>query len=113
MHNLFIPKTSKVIFGLLAISTIGLGSLPVRADDAVIQETRQESYNTGNGNVSVQHSRQQNRNSSDYRDKYGYYENNNTGIVQRSQQYCDQFGEYNACIQDAQQQNTTHNRRSR
>jgi hypothetical protein len=113
MHKIFTPKTNKVIFALLAISTIGFSSLPVKADDAVIQEAVQESYNTGNGNVSVQHSRQQNSQSSDYRDSYGYYENNNTGIVQRSQQYCDQFGEYNACIQDAQQQNSTHNRRSR
>ncbi|MBE9171024.1 hypothetical protein IQ238_27075 [Pleurocapsales cyanobacterium LEGE 06147] len=113
MHKIFTPKTNKVIFGLLAISTIGFSSLPVKADNAVIQETVQESYNTGKGNVSVQHSRQQNRQSSDYRDRYGYYENHNTGIVQRSQQYCDQFGEYNTCVQDAQQQNTIHNRRSR
>jgi hypothetical protein len=106
-------NNKKLIFGLLALSTIGLISLPAKADDAVIQETIQESYNTGNGNVSVQHSRQQNRQSRDYRDGYGYYENNNTGIVQRNQQYCDQFGEHNACVQDAEQRNSHHQHRSR
>jgi hypothetical protein len=104
-------NNKKLIFALLALSTIGLISLPAKADDAVIQETVQESYNTGKGNVSVQNSRQQNRQSSEYRE--GYYQNDsNTGIVQRTQQYCDQFGEHNACVQDAEQGNS-HHRRSR
>ena len=107
-------NTKKVLFSLLAIAAVGVTPLSAKADDALIQETVQESYTTGTGNISVQNSRQQNRQQNYYRDRYGYYNNDsNTGIVQRSQQLCDQFGEYNACVQDAEQSNINRTRRSR
>ncbi len=110
----FANNANKVILTLLAVSTIGFAASPVKADDALIQETIQESVTTGSDNLSVQNSNQQNRQNSDYRDRYGYGgDNGNTGIVQRSQQLCDQYGEFNTCIQDAQQSNVSHTRRRR
>ena len=112
MMNQRIFQTSKTVLAVLAISTIGL-SLPVRADEALIQETVQESYTTGQGNVSVQSSSQQNRQYSETRGRHNYRDRNSVGIVQRSDQFCDQYGEGNACVQDAQQRNTSNQRHSR
>lgn len=102
----------KTVLALLAVSTVGL-SLPVRADEALIQETVQESYTTGHDNVSVQSSSQQNRQYSETRGRHNYRDRNSVGIVQRSDQLCDQYGEGNACVQDAQQRNTSRQRHSR
>ena len=104
-------QMSKTILAVLAISTVGLVSVPAQADEALIQETVQESYTTGHDNVSVQSSSQQNR---QYKETRGrHLDRNNVGIVQRTDQLCDQFGEGNACVQDAQQRNTSHQRHSR
>jgi hypothetical protein len=61
----------------------------------------------------VQSSSQQNRQYTDTRGRHIYRDSNNVGIVQRSQQLCDQFGEANACVQDSQQRNSNHQRHSR
>lgn len=108
----FTNNTSKAIFSLLAFSTISLLSAPAQADDALIQETVQESVITGNDNLSIQNSSQQNRQSSVYRDRYKYGQEDNTGIVQRSEQFCDQYGEFNTCVQNAKQGNVSHSRRT-
>lgn len=113
MHKQFSFSLSKTILAFLAVSTVGLVSLPAQADEALIQETVQESYTTGVGNVSVQSSSQQNRQYTDTRGRHIYRDSNNVGIVQRSQQLCDQFGEANACVQDSQQRNSNHQRHSR
>lgn len=104
-------RLSKTVLALIAVSTVGL-SLPVRADEALIQETVQESYTTGEGNVSVQSSSQQNRQYSE-KGRHNYRDRDSVGIVQRSDQFCDQYGEGNVCVQDAQQRNTSRQRRSR
>ena len=108
-------NSQKIVFSLLAIATLGFTPLSAKADDALIQESFQDAYTTGVGNVSVQNSRQLNHQNNDYRGRHGYYrsKNNNTGIVQRSQQLCDQVGEENVCVQDAEQRNTSRTRRSR
>ena len=112
-------NSRQIFFALLAVSTIGMVASPAKADDAIIQESVQESIVTGADNVSVQNSNQTNRQYTEYRDRYGNYntdqygERGNTGIVQRSDQYCDQVGEYNTCVQDAQQVNNSHTRRVR
>ncbi|MDJ0568446.1 MAG: hypothetical protein QNJ53_05310 [Pleurocapsa sp. MO_192.B19] len=122
MNKQFFSNNSKqVVFALLAISTIGLIASPAKADDALIQESVQESVVTGNDNVSVQNSNQRNQQYTEYRNRSGYgrygygnyEEQSNTGIVQRSDQFCDQLGEYNTCVQDAQQSNSSHTRRIR
>ena len=113
-QQFFVNNTNKVIITLLAVSTIGFATSPVKADDALIQETIQESVTTGSDNLSIQSSSQQNRQSSVYRDRYGYgNDDSDTGIVQRSQQICDQYGEFNTCVQDAQQSNVSRTRRTR
>ncbi|MGF1540809.1 MAG: hypothetical protein ACFCU5_10230 [Pleurocapsa sp.] len=113
-RQFFANNTNKVILAFLAISTIGLTTSPVKADDALIQESLQESVTTGSNNLSVQSSTQQSRQERDYRGGYGYgKDSGNTGIVQRSQQLCDQYGEYNTCIQDAQQSNVSQTRQRR
>ncbi|MCC0177504.1 hypothetical protein I4641_10995 [Waterburya agarophytonicola K14] len=113
--------SKQLVFALLAVSTIGLFSVPAKADDALIQESIQESVVTGSDNVSVQNSNQRNQQYTEYRDNHGRYgrdnynynDNGSTGIVQRSDQFCDQVGEYNTCVQDAQQSNNSHTRRER
>ena len=101
----FVFSAPKALITVLAFSTIGLAAIPAQADEALIQETVQESYTTGVDNVSVQSSSQQNRQYSSTRGRYR--DRNNVGIVQRSQQLCDQLGDGNACVQDAQQRNTS------
>ena len=108
----------QTVLAILAISTVGLVTAPAKADDALIQESVQESVVTGNDNISIQNSNQRNQQSTEYRDYgrhgYGNYkDDSSTGIVQRSSQYCDQLGEYNTCVQDAQQSNSSHTRRER
>lgn len=112
-----ISNSKQVAFAFLAISTIGLITAPAQADDALIQESVQESVVTGNDNLSVQNSHQSNQQYTEYRGRQGYDRNygddSSTGVVQRSDQYCDQLGEYNTCVQDAQQSNSSHTRHLR
>ena len=113
--------SKQTLFALLTISTIGLLASPAKADDALIQESVQESVVTGRDNVSIQNSNQSHRQYTEYRDRGNYNRHHrgnyntdsNTGVVQRSDQYCDQVGEYNTCVQDAQQSSDIHNRRDR
>ncbi|MEL6441405.1 MAG: hypothetical protein AAFQ80_19395 [Cyanobacteria bacterium J06621_8] len=119
--QIFSNRSQKFFLATLAVSSIALGVSPVKADDALIQESVQESIVTGSDNISIQNSQQSNQQYSIYRDRrnsgrYGadnYQDQSSTGIVQRSNQYCDQVGEYNSCIQDTQQSNTSFNRRER
>ena len=115
----FANRSKQILLALLTVSSVGILASPARADNAVIQESIQESVVTGQDNVSVQNSNQSNRQHTEYRDRYsGYHQNreeasDSTGIVQRSDQYCDQVGEYNTCVQDAQQSNHSTSRRVR
>jgi len=115
----FANHSKQIIFTLLTVSTVGILANPAQADNAVIQESIQESVVTGQDNVSVQNSNQSNRQHTEYRDRYSRYNQGgddaveSTGIVQRSDQYCDQVGEYNTCVQDAQQSNHSTSRRVR
>ena len=120
--QIFARNSKQVIFTLLAVSTVGVLAHPASADDALIQESVQESVVTGRDNVSVQNSNQSNRQYTEYRDRsrYSRYDRGgnelgggSTGIVQRSDQYCDQVGEFNTCVQDAQQSNNSKTRRLR
>lgn len=113
MNNQFSFQAKKIALVVLAFSTLGLAAVPARADEALIQETVQESYTTGNDNVSVQSSSQQNRQYSSSRGRRVYGNRNDVGIVQRSQQLCDQLGDGNACVQNARQRNTNRQYRSR
>ena len=111
----------QTVFALLAVSTIGLMASPAKADDALIQESVQESVVTGRDNISIQNSNQSHQQYTEYRDRGNYNRHHrdnynsdsSTGVVQRSDQYCDQVGEYNTCVQDAQQSSSTHTRRDR
>ncbi|MEM8673336.1 MAG: hypothetical protein AAGF83_05615 [Cyanobacteria bacterium P01_G01_bin.67] len=119
--QVFSNHSKQILFTVIAVSSMNLAVSPAQADDALIQESVQESVVTGRDNISVQNSNQSNQQYSVYRDrrKYGHYgydnyqDQSSTGIVQRSDQYCDQVGEYNSCVQDAQQSNTSYNRRER
>ncbi|MDJ0681365.1 MAG: hypothetical protein QNJ18_16015 [Xenococcaceae cyanobacterium MO_167.B52] len=100
--NNLIKGSKKVILGLFAISAFGIVALPARADNAVIQESIQESINTGNGNTSIQNSSQRTRierssRTGKRRDQYS------SGVVQKSEQYCDQLGDENLCMQNNEQ----------
>lgn len=103
---------NKQIFALLALSTVSLITLPAQADEALIQESFQQSVTTGSDNLSVQNSNQQNRQSSIYRDRHGTGKTESVGIVQRSEQLCDQYGEFNTCVQNAKQGNVSHSQRT-
>lgn len=108
-------NSQRIVFSLLAIASLGFTPLSAKADDALIQESFQESYTTGEGNVSVQNSRQLNRQRSTNHSRHKYYgsDSKNTGVVQRSQQLCDQYGESNVCVQSGEQRNTSRTYRSR
>ena len=104
--------TKRIVIGLLAIASVGVVSLPVRADDAVIQQSVQEAINTGDGNTSVQNSSQESRIQRKSRGRYGDYDGDSTGVVQSNDQYCDQLGEDNLCVQNTDQRsNIRHQRR--
>lgn len=117
--QIFSQNKKQVVLALLAISTVGIFTSPAKADDALIQESVQESVVTGNDNLSIQNSNQRNQQHTEYRNSHGrhgydnYQDDSSTGIVQRSDQYCDRLGEYNTCVQDAQQSNTSNTRRIR
>ena len=113
--QIFTVNSQKIVFSLLAIATLGFTPLSAKANDkAIIQESFQDAYTSGVGNVSVQNSRQLNRENNDYRGRHGAYRRkSNIGVVQRSQQLCDQVGEENVCVQDAEQRNSSRTRRSR
>lgn len=116
----FANNSKQIILALLTVSTIGVVANPAQADNALIQESIQESVVTGQDNISVQNSNQSNRQRTEYRDRYSRYNSGrgseaggSTGIVQRSDQFCDQVGEFNSCIQDAQQSNSSSTRHIR
>ena len=112
-NQILTVNTQKIVFSLLAIATVGLTPLSAKADEALIQENFQDSFTSGVGNVSVQNSRQLNQQRNDYSGRHGAYRNNNNniGIVQRSRQLCDQAGQDNVCVQNADQINRSHTRR--
>ncbi|MGK7938357.1 MAG: hypothetical protein AB4206_21540 [Xenococcaceae cyanobacterium] len=109
----FTIGTKRIVIGLLAIATVGVVSLPVRADDAVIQDSVQEAINTGEGNTSVQNSYQDSRIERKSRNRYGDYDDNSTGVVQSNDQYCDQLGEDNLCVQNTDQRSNIRHQRHR
>lgn len=105
----FSIATKRIMIGLVTVATLGVISLPLRADDAVIQESVQEAINTGEDNTSVQNSYQDSRIERKSRNRYN---DNDTGVVQRSDQYCDQYGANNLCAQNTEQRsNIRHNHR--
>lgn len=120
--QIFADRSKQILFALLTITTVSTIASPAQADDALIQESIQESVVTGEDNVSVQNSNQSNRQYNEYRDRgrYSRYDygkddrdSSSTGIVQRSDQYCDQVGAANTCVQDAQQSNNSRTSRVR
>ena len=104
--------TKRIVLGLLAISTVGMVALPVRADDAVVQTSVQESVNTGRGNRSIQNSSQE---STIRRSRRGWsnYDDVSTGVVQDNAQYCDQLGRNNLCAQNTDQRSNIRHHRGR
>ena len=109
----FAIGTKRFVIGLCAISNLGFFALPTRADDAVIQDSTQETINTGEGNTSIQNSNQESRIDRRSRDEYGNYDSSDAGIVQTNDQYCDQLGKDNLCVQNTDQRSDVRERRSR
>lgn len=109
----FAIGTKRLIIGLFAISALGVVSLPTRADDAIIQDSAQETINTGEGNTSIQNSNQESRINRSSRDEYGNYDKSDAGVVQSNDQYCDQLGEDNLCVQNTDQRSNVREHRSR
>lgn len=105
--------TKTILLSLLTISALGAVSLPAKGDNAVIQESTQESVITGEGNVSGQSSYQ--RSNVQQRSR-GHSEDADVGVVQSNRQYCDQYGASNVCAQSSDQRsdvrsdNSRHNR---
>lgn len=90
---------NKLALGLLTLATVGAFSLPARADDGVvIQDARQEVYQTGDYNDARQNAVQR---STEVRrgDRRG-----STGDVQTSDQLSDQFGVGNRSDQRVRQE---------
>ncbi|MFB6275674.1 MAG: hypothetical protein ABEI32_05940 [Halothece sp.] len=102
--------TKTVLLGLLTVSALGAVSLPAKGDNAVIQESTQESVITGEGNVSGQSSYQ--RSSVEERSR-GHSEEADVGVVQSNRQYCDQYGARNVCAQSSDQRSDVRTNNSR
>ena len=111
--NPWLIGTKRVILGLLTISALGIVGLPARADEAVIQQSIQESVNTGDGNTSIQNSYQESRINRRSRRGSRNYEEIDTGVVQKNEQVCDQLGGENLCIQNTDQRSRIRHRRGR
>ncbi len=109
----FTIVTKRFMIGLLTISALGVISVPTRADDAVIQDSTQETINTGEGNTSIQNSDQRSQIDRRSRDEYSNYDDSDAGVVQTNDQYCDQLGEDNLCAQNTDQRSEIRERRSR
>ena len=94
---------NKVLLGLLTVTAIGFASMPARADygndTAVIQDTRQQSIITGDGNGTYQTTIQENR----------VYQRGrvrgDSATVQTSKQECDVLGNDSICDQWIEQRN--------
>ncbi|WP_009545869.1 hypothetical protein [Crocosphaera subtropica] len=93
------------IISLLALSTIGLLTLPALADDATIQRSDQVSTQEGNRNTAIQDSSQSNINRG--RNRRG----EDTGTVQESYQDTLQQGSDNVSVQESDQRNVRDTRR--
>jgi len=110
----FAIGTKRFMFGLLAISVLGIVSLPAKADEAVIQDSVQEAVQTGEGNTTILNSNQESQIKRRSRDSYFSDDEGSTGVVQNADQYCDQLGEDNLCVQNSDQRSTIRQeRRSR
>ena len=105
--------TKRVVLSLLAISTLGFVALPARADEGIIQDSIQESINTGKGNTSIQNSYQESRINRRNRRGGRNMEEIDTGVVQTNDQYCDQVGRNNLCVQNTDQRSRIRYRRGR
>ena len=93
-----------LILSLLTLTALGVVSLPANADEAVIQDARQTTYQTGENNYSGQSAIQRNQNSR-RGDRDG-----STGQVQTSDQLSDQYGVGNTSQQRVRQDNTSQQR---
>ncbi|HEY9704439.1 MAG TPA: hypothetical protein V6C58_18465 [Allocoleopsis sp.] len=93
-----------LLVSLLTLTTLGTLTLPGKADQAIIQETTQDTVITGNRNYSEQNSVQINIQRTRQRN------NNNTGTVQRVRQQSDVAGNNNDSVQNSVQVNRTRNR---
>ena len=103
--------TKKIFVGLLAISALGMIASPVSADEAVVQDSIQESVNTGRGNLSIQNSSQESRIYRRGRNRFS--DDVDTGVIQRNNQYCDQLGRNNVCDQNTDQRSNIRHHRGR
>ncbi|AFZ43025.1 hypothetical protein PCC7418_0810 [Halothece sp. PCC 7418] len=112
MNRKNVARTTKnFLLSLLAFSALGVVSLPAKADDAIIQDSYQETIQTGDGNVSIQESYQE---SHINRHKNRHQSEVDTGVVQSNRQSCDQYGVSNLCAQTTDQRsNIRHNVRHR
>lgn len=94
----------KSVIGLLALSTIGLISVPAFADEANVQTSEQVTTQIGDRNTSIQRTNQSNHSSRRGRSE-------NVGSVQDSFQDSFQEGNDSKSEQNVNQRNS--NRRSR
>lgn len=110
--QIFNAVTKRFMIGLVTVSALGMVAIPSRADDAVIQDSIQESVNTGRGNTSIQNSYQESRINRRIR-RGRNYEEIDTGVVQTNDQFCDQLGRDNVCIQNTDQRSRIRHNRTR
>jgi len=94
------------VIGLLALSTIGLMSVPALADEANVQRSEQVTTQEGDRNSSSQNARQSNRSSRNDRD-------GNFGNAQEVIQDTLQDGDDNVSEQTVEQSNDSRRNRSR
>ena len=92
----------KLMLALLALATLGTLSIPAHADDAKIQTSNQYVTQDGEGNISIQRTRQQMQDYRSYTNQPA--DPSNAGHVQEAEQSTYQRGYYNFSRQQAEQQ---------
>jgi hypothetical protein len=96
------------LVSLLTVSTLGIGTLPTRADEATVQQCSQDIVITGNGNYAQQGCQQ-----TSVRSREGRNRRESTGRVLTGSQRVDILGDYNETHQNIRQSNTESDRQPR
>ncbi|PSB04764.1 hypothetical protein [Merismopedia glauca] len=101
-------KSRVWLVSLLTVSTLGIGTLPTRADEATVQQCSQDIVITGNDNYAQQGCTQVN-----VQNREGRSRRSNTGRVLTGTQRVDILGDYNETHQNINQRNTESDRQPR
>jgi hypothetical protein len=101
-------KSRVWLVGLVTVTSLGIGTLPTRADEATVQQCSQDIVITGSDNYAQQGCQQ-----TSVQNREGRNRRSNTGRVLTGTQRVDILGDYNRTNQNIRQSNTESDRQPR